>query len=187
MDSSQQEINYCSRCGSRIEKSLLDSGNQVRHSCTRCDIVYYENPKIIVVSLVECRNKVLLCKRAIIPKLGYWTLPGGYMEINESIEDAAKRETKEETGVDVERLQLYALFNCPNINQVYFVFRGQVDSESTCVSKESSDVRFFSECDIPWESLSYGLMNQVLDWYFHDKTDGKYKFRSSDTYDVCPD
>ncbi|WP_299521725.1 NUDIX domain-containing protein [Winogradskyella sp.] len=187
VDSFQQEIKYCSRCGSKIEQIEIDSAGHMHHICLRCDAVFYDNPKIIVNTLIECNNKILLCKRAVKPKIGFWTLPGGYMESNETTDGAAIRETKEETGVDVKNLQLYALFNCPAINQVYFIFRGHVHNENTCTSEETSEVKYFSECDIPWENLSYGLMRQVLDWYFQDKTEGKYRFRTDDTYEICPD
>ncbi len=187
MDEIQQEINFCSRCGAKIDDKNRQNDHVVSHICKNCDAVYYDNPKIIVLSLVEFNGKILLCKRAIKPRLGFWALPGGYMEKNETVEDAARRETKEETGVEVNKLHLYTLVNCPKINQVYFVFRGNVDSEYTQIGEESLDAQFYAECDIPWDTLSYKLMNQVLDWFFEDKSNGKFLFRTHDTYEICPD
>lgn len=187
MDDIQQEINFCSRCGAKIDETTRQIDNVVSHICKNCDAVYYDNPKIIVLSLIEFNGKVLLCKRAIKPRLGFWALPGGYMEKNETVEGAAKRETKEETGVLVNKLHLYTLVNCPKINQVYFVFRGHVDSEYTEIGEESLDAKFYAECDIPWDTLSYKLMNQVLDWFFEDKSNGKFQFRTHDTYEICPE
>ncbi|MDW3094643.1 MAG: NUDIX domain-containing protein [Gammaproteobacteria bacterium] len=187
MDDIQNEINYCSRCGAKIEKSNHLKDDVSTHMCVNCNAVYYENPKIIVLSLIDYRGKVLLCKRAIKPRLGFWTLPGGYMEKNETVEEAAIRETQEETGVIVNKLHLYTLVNCPKINQVYFVFRGSVNSDYTEAGEECMDAKFFAECDIPWDTLSYKLMNQVLDWFYDDKSNGKYLFRTHDTYEICPD
>jgi ADP-ribose pyrophosphatase YjhB (NUDIX family) len=187
MDDSRFELNYCSRCGSKIKESVRQNNNVVSGICVNCDAVYYDNPKIIVLSLIDFKGKVLLCKRAIKPRLGYWALPGGYMEKNETVEGAAIRETREETGVIVDKLHLYTLFNCPTINQVYFVFRGSVNSDYTEIGDESLDANFYAECEIPWDSLSYKIMNQVLDWFYEDKANGKYLFRSHDTYEICPD
>ena len=187
MDDTQVEINYCSRCGAKIDENLHQRDDAVARICANCDAVYYDNPKIIVLSLIEFKGKVLLCKRAIKPRLGFWALPGGYMEKNETVEGAAIRETKEETGVIVNKLHLYTLVNCPKINQVYFVFRGSVNSEHIEIGEESLDAQFYEECDIPWDALSYKLMNQVLDWFYEDKSNGKYLFRTHDTYEICPE
>ncbi len=187
MDNTKIELNYCCRCGSKINENVRQNNDVITGICANCDAVYYDNPKIIVLSLIDHKGKVLLCKRSIKPRLGYWALPGGYMEKNETVEGAAIRETKEETGVVVNNLHLYALVNCPTINQVYFVFRGSVSSEYIDIGAESSDAKFYAECDIPWDSLSYKIMNQVLDWFYEDKSNGKYLFRSHDTYEMCPD
>jgi len=181
------ELNYCCRCGSKIDEHNRHSDGTIRGVCSNCDAVYYDNPRIIVLSLIDCRGKVLLCKRAIKPRQGFWTLPGGYMEKNETVEGAAMRETQEETGVVIDKLHLYTLVNCPAINQVYFVFRGSVSSDYTNIGEESMDAQFYAECDIPWDSLSYKIMNKVIDWFYEDRSNGKYLFRSHDTYDICPD
>lgn len=187
LDSFSDALKFCSRCGGKISLNLNHKDKSIAGVCLKCDAVYYDNPKIIVLSLIDYKGKVLLCKRAIKPKLGCWALPGGYLERNETVESAAIRETKEETGVSVKNLQLYSLVNCPKINQVYLVFRGSVDSDYTEIGEESLEVNFYSECDIPWDSLSYKLMNQVLDWFYEDKANGKFMFRTHDTFEVCPD
>ncbi len=187
MDDFGVAINYCSKCGSKINEHVNKKDSVTALICKSCDAVYYDNPKIIVLSLIDCNGKVLLCKRAIKPRLGYWALPGGYMEKNETVEEAAQRETKEETGVVVEKLHLYTMVSCPKINQVYFVFRGSVTSDYIEIGEESLDAKFYAECDVPWDSLSYKIMNKVLDWYFEDYSNGEYLFRTHDTYEICPD
>lgn len=119
--------------------------------------------------------------------MGYWTLPSGYMENDETVEEAAVRETHEETNVTVDKIDLYAVFSCPNINQVYFVFRGAVENDCACTTEESSETRYFQKQDIPWNSLSYSIMNKSLDWYFRDKEIGSYQFRMLDVYGCDPD
>ncbi len=158
-----------------------------RSVCHKCELVHYENPKILVGSIIDCDSKVLLCKRATEPRLGYWTLPSGYMENNETVHAAALRETYEETKVSVEELSLYSVFSCPNINQVYFIFRGQADNDCASTTEESSETRYFQKQDIPWHDLSYSIMKQALEWYFHDKEIGSYHFRMHDVYGCDPD
>ena len=109
------------------------------------------------------------------------------MENDETVEEAAARETHEETKVIVKKIDLYAVFSCPNINQVYFIFRGNVDNDCACTTDESSETRYFQKQDIPWNSLSYSIMNKSLDWYFRDKEIGSYQFRMLDIYGCDPD
>ncbi len=187
LDNYRDALNFCNRCGGKISTSVSNKNKSVAGICIDCNAVYYDNPKIIVLSLIDYQGKVLLCKRAIKPKLGYWALPGGYMERNETIEGAAIRETREETGVNVKNLHLYTLVNCPKINQVYFILRGSVDNDHTEIGEESLDVNFYAECDIPWENLSYKLMNQILDWFYEDIANGKFVFRTYDTHEICPE
>ncbi len=154
-----------------------------RSICNQCDTIHYEYPKILVGSIVECDEKILLCKRAIKPRVGYWTLPSGYMENDETILEAAIRETKEETNVLVKEMHLYIVFSCPNINQVYFIFRGKTQNKNACSTEESLESKYFQKQEIPWNALSYSIMNKALDWYFYDKVRDKFTFRISDVYE----
>ena len=153
-----------------------------RSVCKVCELIHYQNPKILVGSIVECSDKILLCKRATEPRLGFWTLPSGYMENDETVLEAAIRETEEETKVSVKKMSLYAVFSCPNINQVYFIFRGKAENDCASTTEESSETRYFQKQDIPWENLSYSIMRKALDWYFIDKQNDEFQFRMSDIY-----
>ena len=168
---------------------MVEGDTFERSICTKCEQVHYVNPKILVASIIECDGKVLLCKRAIKPRFGFWSLPSGYMECNETILEAAKRETQEETNVVTKKLHLYVIISCPDINQVYFIFRGNVhDGESCpCPTEESSESKYFSKEDIPWSNLSYSIMDKALNWYFYDKKLGKYRLRMLDVYGCEPD
>lgn len=161
----------------------MPDGDLIERSvCNACELIHYQNPKILVGTIVECNDKVLLCKRATEPRLGFWTLPSGYMENDETVLEAAIRETVEETKVFVNEMSLYIVFSCPNINQVYFIFRGEAENDCASTTDESSETRYFQKQDIPWDNLSYSIMHKALDWYFHDKELDEYPFRMSDIY-----
>ncbi len=162
---------------------FVPSGDLVERSvCNACELIHYQNPKVLVGSIVDCNDKILLCKRATQPRLGFWTLPSGYMENDETVLEAAIRETEEETKVSVKKMNLYVVFSCPNINQVYFIFRGKAENDCASTTEESSETRYFLKQDIPWDSLSYSIMNKALDWYFYDKDQARYQFRMLDEY-----
>ncbi len=180
-------LNYCCNCGSKLKCYVPEGDLLERSICDECETVYYDNPKILVASIVNCNNKVLLCKRAIKPRLGFWTLPSGYMENDETILEAAIRETKEETTVSVNKLHLYAVFSCPDINQVYFIFRGNADNEEACSTDESLEAKYFYKDAIPWDALSYSIMNKSLQWYFNDNEQGEYCFRMLDVFGCDPE
>lgn len=181
------KLNYCCQCGSKLKRYVPAGEVLERSICVKCDVIHYENPKILVGTIVDYDKKILLCKRAIKPRVGSWTLPSGYMENDETVEEAAIRETQEEANVQVEKMHLYALFCCPNINQVYFIFRGKAKSEYTSTCTESSEVKYFEESKIPWKSLSYSIMNKSLDWYFSDRNQDEYPFRMRNVYECNPE
>ena len=117
----------------------MPDGDLIERSvCDVCKLIHYQNPKILVGSIVACNDKILLCKRATEPRLGFWTLPSGYMENDETVLEAAIRETEEETKVCVKKMSLYAVFSFPNINQDYFNFRGKAETDSASTTEESS-------------------------------------------------
>jgi ADP-ribose pyrophosphatase YjhB (NUDIX family) len=120
-------VNFCSKCGSAtIEQKTPPGEDRVRKVCKECNEIFYQNPKIVAGCIPIWEDKVLLCKRAIEPRYGWWTLPAGYMENGETIVEAAKRETVEEACADVVVEQLFALFSLPEINQVYMIFLSQL-------------------------------------------------------------
>src|SRR5450756_2734346 len=112
-------MKYCSLCGARVELQIPPDDNRARHVCTGCGEVHYQNPKLIVGAIPEWQGKILLCRRAIEPRHGLWTLPAGFMEIHETTAQAAARETAEEAHARVEIVALYALYNLPHISQVH--------------------------------------------------------------------
>ena len=126
-----------------------------RRVCDRCDFVDYVNPKIVVGSVATWEDKILLCKRAIEPRKGYWTLPAGFMEEGETIEDGARREAREEACADLEIERILAIYSIPRISQVQIMFKARMISPDFDIGPESSDVKLVTWEDIPWADMAF--------------------------------
>lgn len=133
-----------------------------------CHTIHYQNPKIVAGCIPEHDGRILLCRRAIEPRHGLWTLPAGFMENGESTEQAAARETMEEARARVEDLSLYGVFSIPHISQVYMMFRATLANDDFGPGEESLDVRLFEESDIPWDELAFPVIRLTLQRYFSD-------------------
>ena len=170
-------MKYCSHCGSLISITVPEGDNRPRHVCTSvsCGSIHYQNPNIVAGCLIELGDALLLCKRAIEPRYGLWTLPAGFLENGESVEEGALRETREEACADVEIMQLYTMFSLTHINQVYMMFRARLHEPLFSPGEESLEVRLFEESEIPWGELAFPVMNQTLKHYFEDRRKGEFK------------
>lgn len=163
-------MKFCSSCGSSdIEQKIPEGDNRLRHCCPSCDSIFYENPKIIAGCIAQWQGKILMCKRAIQPRLGTWTLPAGFMENHETIQEAAARETFEEATARTSNLELFAIYNLPHISQVYVMFKGDVEDGKAVSGIESLEAEFVDEQDIPWSDLSFPIINETLELYFEDR------------------
>jgi ADP-ribose pyrophosphatase YjhB (NUDIX family) len=140
-----------------------------RFVCDGCQTIHYQNPKIVAGCIPEWRGRILLCKRAIQPRYGLWTLPAGFMENGETTEQAAMRETWEEARARVDITSLYTLFSIPHISQVYMLFRGTLSDGNYQPGPESLDCGLFAEPDIPWEELAFPVVKETLRRYYRDK------------------
>lgn len=152
----------------------------MRHVCDACEIVHYSNPRVIVGCLVEHESRVLLCKRAIEPRSGLWTLPAGFMENGETTLQGAARETWEEARAEVFDQQLYRLFDVPQINQVYMFYRAQLRDGAYGVGPESTEVELFTEAEIPWEAIAFPVVKYALREYFQDRIEQHWPVRVSE-------
>lgn len=150
----------------RIE--VPNGDNRPRHVCLACGAIHYHNPKIVVGCIPVWENKILLCRRAIEPKYGLWTLPAGFMENGETTAEGAARETLEEAGARVDVLNLYSMISLPDINQVYLVFRAKLLHLDFVAGEESLDAGLFSEAEIPWHQLAFPTIERTLKLYFDD-------------------
>ena len=140
--------------------------------------MHYQNPKIVTGCVPIWGESVLLCRRAIDPRSGYWTLPAGFMELDETVEEGATRETWEEARARVEIVAPYSLFSLPHVNQLYVMFRARLLAPEFSPGPESTDVKLFREPEIPWEELAFGTVRHTLRFYFADRPSGRFPLRS---------
>jgi ADP-ribose pyrophosphatase YjhB (NUDIX family) len=167
-------IKYCSHCGAKVEQKIPAGETLVRAVCVSCHTIHYQNPKIVAGCIPEWENHILLCRRAIEPRLGFWTFPAGFMELGESMENAAARETLEEAKADVEITSIFALYTLRRVDQVYVVFRGQMRTMDYGVGDESSEVGLVSLENIPWEQLAFPVIREILTRYAEDHQQGQF-------------
>ena len=170
-------MKFCSQCGSTVELRIPEGDNLPRFICSQCGAIHYQNPKIVTGCIPEWEDKILLCKRAIEPQHGYWTLPAGFMENNETTASAAQRETQEESNANVESVGLYAMFDIPHISQVYLMFRARLLDLEFAPGEESLEVDLFTEDEIPWEELAFPVIDETLKYYYQDRQRNRFDLR----------
>jgi ADP-ribose pyrophosphatase YjhB (NUDIX family) len=168
-------MKFCSNCGSSALEHRIPHGDTLpRYVCADCGTVHYQNPKVVVGCLPEWDGRVLLCKRAIEPRLGLWTLPAGFLENGETILAGAERETIEEAGARVEVGALYTVISLPQINQLYMMFRARLLDLGFGPGPESLEVRLFDEVEIPWNELAFRTITRTLRNFFLDRKLGEF-------------
>ena len=174
-------MKFCTTCGGPLVLQVPPGDSRRRHVCSRCGEIHYLNPKLVTGCIPESDDgRILLCRRAIEPRYGLWTLPAGFMENGESCQEGAARETLEEANARVEILQLYTTFNLPHIDQVYLLFRGRLLEGGFSPGEESLEVDLFDEADIPWNELAFAVVRETLRLYFEDRRRGVYQPRVGD-------
>lgn len=173
-------MNFCSNCGAAVKRRIPPGDTLPRYVCDACQTIHYQNPKIVVGCIPRWEDKILLCRRAIEPRLGLWTLPAGFMEKGETTIQAAVRETLEETGAKVAIDALYTLFNLPHIDQVYLFYRSRLLDLNYTPGSESLEVELFNEHDIPWDRLAFRVIHETLKLYFNDRLAGQYRTHVGD-------
>ncbi len=174
-------MKYCAECGAPVVLRMPQDDHRERYICTECDTIHYQNPKIIVGCIPEWEDgRVLLCRRAIEPRHGLWTLPAGFMENGEAAWQGAARETLEEANARVKILDLYALYNLPYINQVQLLFRATLLDLDFSPGVESLEVQLFAEHEIPWDTLAFRPIRTTLEQFFADRKTGEFKFHTAD-------
>jgi ADP-ribose pyrophosphatase YjhB (NUDIX family) len=173
-------LRFCSACGSdRIEWRVPEGDNLPRYVCAACGVIHYQNPKVVVGCLPEWEDRVLLCRRAIEPRYGLWTLPAGFLENGETVEAGAVRETQEEAGARVAIGALYTMISLPQISQVYMMFRARLVDLDFGPGPESLEVQLLREDEIPWEELAFRTIGRTLRNFFLDRKRGSFPTRVS--------
>ena len=146
----------------RFVRQIPDGDTSTRSVCETCGFIHYENPKVVVGSVVTCEDRILLCRRAIDPRKGYWTLPAGYMELNESTEDAARREAREEANALIRIDALLAVYSIARISQVQIIYRATLENRDIAPGVESLEVALLPWADIPWQDLAFPSVRWAL-------------------------
>ena len=165
-------MNFCSNCGNRVVLKVPEADFLPRHVCENCGTIHYLNPKLVVGSVPEYQGRILLCKRGIEPRLGFWTIPAGFMENDETLEAGAAREAQEEAHIDVEIGSLLLLANVVHARQVHVFFRSRMRTPDYSVTHESLEVKLVDEKDIPWGDLAFPSTEAALRHFVADRAAG---------------
>lgn len=173
-------MKYCSQCGALVSLVVPAGDTMPRHVCSDCGTIHYQNPKVVVGCIPEWEGRILMCRRAIEPRYGFWTLPAGFMENGETVQQGAARETLEEARARVEISGLYTLFNLPHINQIHMLFRSQLLDLDFGPGAESLDVALVDQAQVPWDAIAFPVIEESLRLYFQDRAEGRFRLRSGD-------
>lgn len=148
-----------------FHRTVPEGDERERLVCRDCGFIAYENPRIIAGAVVEHDGKILLCRRAIFPQKGKWTIPAGFMELGETPDEGAAREAFEEACADIEILDLLAVYSVTHISQVHMMYRARLKSPDIAPGIESLEVGLFDWADIPWGDLAFPSVHWVLGHY----------------------
>ncbi|MGE0581988.1 MAG: NUDIX hydrolase [Steroidobacteraceae bacterium] len=165
-------MNFCSRCGSPVAHRVPPGDHLPRHVCDHCGAIHYQNPKLVVGCVPEDGGRILLCKRAIEPRRGYWTVPAGFMENGETLQQAAARESHEEALAHVEVGSLLAIVHVMHAHQVHVFFRARLAEPDFGVGPESLESKMVTEAEVPWPELAFPSITFALRRYFADRARG---------------
>jgi ADP-ribose pyrophosphatase YjhB (NUDIX family) len=181
-------MKFCSECAHPISVLIPPDDNRERFVCSECGTIHYQNPKMVVGSIpvwdLDGETRILLCKRAIEPRHGYWTLPAGFMENDETTQEAALRETAEEAGARIELHDLFSLMNVPHVHQVHMFYRATLLDLDYAAGIESLEVAMFAEAEIPWDDIAFPTVSHTLKFFFadlaHRKSGGAFGLHTRD-------
>ena len=177
---SPRSIRHCKACGAPAEYRVPADDNRERATCTGCGTVHYENPLNVVGTVPAWDDQVLLCRRNIEPRHGYWTLPAGFMELGETAAEGALRETVEEAGAHVEMGPLFTFLNVVRVGQVHLYFRARLLDTAFAPGPETIEAQLFREDEIPWDELAFRTVRETLKRYFDDRRRGQFELHTAD-------
>ena len=174
-------IRHCRECGTGVVYRLPDDGDtRQRAICPACRTVHYENPLNVVGTVPWLDDRVLLCKRNIEPRKGFWTLPAGFMELGETTAAGAARETDEEAGASIEMQGLFTVINVVRVGQVHFFYRARLLSDRFDPGHETMEARLFTEAEIPWDDIAFHTVRDTLRHFFEDRRSGQFALHHFD-------
>jgi ADP-ribose pyrophosphatase YjhB (NUDIX family) len=175
-----RRIRHCKDCGGAVNYAIPADDNRERATCTVCAGIHYENPLNVVGTVPVWGDQVLLCRRNIEPRLGYWTLPAGFMELGETTAEGAVRETVEEAGANIELQALFTVLNVVRVGQLHLYYRARMLDTSLNPGPETIEARLFSEAEIPWDELAFRTVRETLQRYFEDRSSGHFGVHCGD-------
>ncbi len=177
----RRPIKHCRECGAAVSYRLPDDGDtRPRAICPVCHTIHYENPLMVVGTVPVMGERVLLCKRNIEPRWGKWTLPAGFMELGETAEQGAARETDEEAGALIEMGPLFSLLSVPQVGQVHIFYRAMLLSDQFDPGHETLEARLFAEDEIPWDEIAFRTVKRTLECFFADRRTGHFGMHTVD-------
>ncbi|MDQ6627818.1 MAG: NUDIX hydrolase [Pseudomonadota bacterium] len=178
--STARSIKHCRACGAAVAYETPAGDNRERAVCPICATIHYENPLNVVGTLPWWQDKVLLCRRAIEPRRGLWTLPAGFMELGETTEQGALRETIEEAGAHVELEGLFTLLNVVRVGQVHWFYRARLLDTDFAPGPESLEAQLFAEAELPWHEIAFRTTKKTLELYYADRREGRFAVHTAD-------
>src|SRR6185436_13564081 len=173
-------MKFCPSCAAPLAKRVPPGDSLPRYLCDACGSIHYENPRLVVGCLPEWEGRILLCRRAIEPRYGYWTLPAGFMENGETTAQGAARETLEEAGARVELTAPFSMISVPYVNQVHMFYRARLLDLEFKPGDESLEVSLFEEAKVPWKDIAFRTVGLTLKHWFADRARGSYGFHAED-------
>ncbi|MBS0368844.1 MAG: NUDIX hydrolase [Proteobacteria bacterium] len=172
-------MNFCSHCGAPVSLKIPPGDNLPRHVCDQCGTIHYQNPKVVVGAIAEWEDKILMCRRAIEPRYGCWTLPAGFMENNETTGEAALRETLEEAGAKIALAEMFTFVDLPHISQIHIIYRAQLINPDFSPGEESLEASLITEAEIPWDEIAFRSIDYTLKCYFEDRRRGRFDLHTT--------
>jgi ADP-ribose pyrophosphatase YjhB (NUDIX family) len=173
-------MKFCANCGAAVVQRVPPGDTLPRWLCEHCGEIHYQNPKLVVGTVPEHDGRLLLCRRAIEPRYGYWTLPAGFMENDETAGQAARRETLEEAGAEVELGEPFTLISVPRVNQVHLFYRARLKSLEFKPGEETLELALLEEAAIPWQEIAFRTVAYTLKRWLEDRARGTFRFHAED-------
>ncbi len=175
-----RQIKHCRQCGAPVTYTVPVDDSRERAVCPSCHTIHYENPLNVVGTLPVWGEQVLLCRRAIEPRHGFWTLPAGFMELGETVAEGALRETDEEAGARIELQGLFTLLSVARVGQVHLFYRARMLDTTLNIGSETLEARLFFEHEIPWDELAFRTVRETLQHFFACRKAGAYTLHCAD-------
>jgi len=173
-------IKFCNQCGHEIQYGIPEGDDKPRAVCQHCQYIQYENPKIVNACIIEHKGQILLGKRTIEPRKGFWNVPAGFMENGESTRSGAIREVREEVMAQLKNVTLFGVYNIIQRNQVHVYFRAELDGDQFAAGAETSEAKLFAPEDIPWDHMAFPVGITALKRYVKEMDSGQFSIKEED-------